>query len=34
MAKEMLRVWFETDPGSQGDAGVKLLAEVDEKHRR
>jgi ribose 5-phosphate isomerase B len=34
MAKEMLRVWFETDPGSQGDVGVKLLAQVDERHRR
>lgn len=34
MAKEMLRVWFETDPGSQGNAGVELLAKVDERHRR
>jgi hypothetical protein len=34
MAKELLRAWFETDPGDQGKAGVDLLTEVDGRHRR
>jgi ribose 5-phosphate isomerase B len=34
MAKEVLRAWFETDPGDQGRAGVALLAEVERRHLR
>jgi ribose 5-phosphate isomerase B len=34
MAKEMLRAWFETEPGDQGQAGVALLAEVERRHVR
>jgi ribose 5-phosphate isomerase B len=34
MAKEMLRVWFETEAGDRGDAGVALLKQLDQKHRR
>src|SRR5688572_21254338 len=28
MAKELLRAWFETDPGDKGSSGVELLREV------
>lgn len=34
MAKEMLEAWFETEAGHQGDAGVRLLDELDAKYRR
>jgi ribose 5-phosphate isomerase B len=34
MAKEMLAAWLETDPGHDGDAGVKVLESVDARHRR
>jgi ribose 5-phosphate isomerase B len=34
MAKELLRAWFETDPGEQGKAGVQLLEQVETRHRR
>jgi ribose 5-phosphate isomerase B len=34
MAKELLRAWFETDPGEQGTAGVQLLEQVEARHRR
>jgi ribose 5-phosphate isomerase B len=34
MAKEMLRVWFETDAGDRGSSGVELLTQLDQKHRR
>lgn len=34
MAKELLRAWFETEPGDQGKAGVALLAEVERRHLR
>jgi ribose 5-phosphate isomerase B len=34
MAREILAAWFDTEPGTQGAAGVAALAEVDERHRR
>jgi len=34
MAKEMLRAWFETDPGTQGAAGVAALEDLDRRLRR
>jgi ribose 5-phosphate isomerase B len=34
MAKELLRAWFETEPGDRGKAGVALLAEVERRHLR
>lgn len=34
MAKELLAAWFETPEGHQGDDGVKLLDELDARHRR
>jgi ribose 5-phosphate isomerase B len=34
MAKELLHAWFETEPGDQGTAGVALLTQLDERHRR
>ena len=34
MAKEILEAWFETDPGHQGDDGVRRLQAVDARHRR
>lgn len=34
MAKEMLDAWLDTDPGAQGAQGVRLLDEVDARHRR
>jgi ribose 5-phosphate isomerase B len=34
MAKELLEAWFETAEGQQGDAGVRLLNELDAKYRR
>lgn len=34
MAGEILRAWFETEPGVKGGQGVALLAEVDARHRR
>lgn len=34
MAKEILAAWFDTDPGTEGAAGVGLLAEVDSRNRR
>ena len=33
MAKEMLAAWFETEPGSEGAAGVELLRAVDARQR-
>lgn len=34
LAKEILQVWFDTEPGERGSAGVADLAGVDERHRR
>jgi ribose 5-phosphate isomerase B len=34
MAKEILAAWFDTEPGVRGDDGVRLLAELDARHRR
>jgi ribose 5-phosphate isomerase B len=34
MAKEVLRAWFDTEPGDKGKAGVELLTQVDQRHRR
>jgi ribose 5-phosphate isomerase B len=34
IAKELLRAWFETARGEQGNAGVELLAQVDARHRK
>jgi ribose 5-phosphate isomerase B len=34
LAKEILQVWFDTEPGDRGSAGVADLAGVDERHRR
>jgi ribose 5-phosphate isomerase B len=34
LAKEILQVWFDTEPGERGGAGVADLAGVDERHRR
>jgi ribose 5-phosphate isomerase B len=34
VAKELLEVWFETDPTQQGDLGVQLLREVDARWRK
>jgi ribose 5-phosphate isomerase B len=34
LAKEMLSAWFDTSVGDAGDAGVLLLAEVEQRHRR
>ena len=34
MAKEMIAAWLDTEPGLQGSAGVRLLNEVDARHRR
>ncbi len=34
MAKEMLRAWFETNPGTQGAIGVAALEDLDRRHRR
>lgn len=34
MAKELIAAWLDTEPGSEGAAGVRLLGEVDERHRR
>lgn len=33
-AKEILAAWFDTAPGDRGAAGVRLLGEVDARHRR
>lgn len=33
MAKEMLAAWFETEPGTEGAAGVALLRAVDARQR-
>ena len=33
MAKEMLAAWFDAEPGSRGDDGVRLLGEVDARQR-
>ncbi len=33
MAKEMLAAWFETEPGTQGAAGVAVLRAVDARQR-
>jgi len=34
MAKELLEAWFTTEPGTQGDHGVRLLAGVEARQRR
>jgi len=34
MAKEMLEAWLGTDPGHDGDDGVKRLAAVEARQRR
>jgi ribose 5-phosphate isomerase B len=34
VAKELLEVWFDTDPTQQGDVGVQLLREVDARWRK
>jgi ribose 5-phosphate isomerase B len=34
MAREILAAWFDTVPGARGDDGVRLLAELDARHRR
>jgi ribose 5-phosphate isomerase B len=34
MAKEILRAWFDTEPGEQGAAGVALLRQVEARHQR
>jgi ribose 5-phosphate isomerase B len=34
MAKEVLAAWFDTSPGDEGAAGVRLLGVVDARHRR
>ena len=34
MAKEILQAWFETEPGSDGDDGVRRLDAVDARHRK
>ena len=34
MAQEILAAWFDTDPGTQGQAGVDALIAIDSKHRR
>jgi ribose 5-phosphate isomerase B len=34
MAKEILAAWFDTEPGDRGNAGVTLLAEIDQRHRK
>ena len=33
MAKELLLAWFETEPGTEGAAGVEVLRAVDARHR-
>lgn len=33
MAKEILTAWLDTEPGDDGSAGVRLLGEVDGRHR-
>jgi ribose 5-phosphate isomerase B len=33
MAKEILAAWFETQPGHEGDDGVRRLEQVDRRHR-
>jgi ribose 5-phosphate isomerase B len=34
MAKEVLAAWFDTAPGTDGAAGVRLLAEVEARCRK
>ena len=34
MAKEILQAWFETEPGHEGDDGVRRLQAIDARHRR
>jgi ribose 5-phosphate isomerase B len=34
MAKEMIAAWLDTDPGDQGENGVRRLQEVDARHRK
>lgn len=34
MAKEILAAWLDTDPGHDGDNGVRDLAEIDDRWRR
>ncbi|MBI5493565.1 MAG: RpiB/LacA/LacB family sugar-phosphate isomerase [Deltaproteobacteria bacterium] len=34
MAKEILAAWLDTDPGDRGSAGVRMLMELDGRHRR
>ena len=33
MAKELLTAWLDTDPGHDGDEGVRRLGEVEARHR-
>jgi ribose 5-phosphate isomerase B len=32
MAKEILAAWFETEPGTKGEAGVRRLLDVERRH--
>jgi ribose 5-phosphate isomerase B len=34
MAKEIVQAWFETQPGTEGDDGVRRLEAVDRRHRK
>ncbi len=34
LAKELLAAWFDTEPGDRGAAGVELLAQVEQRHRK
>lgn len=34
MAKELLAAWLDTEPGTQGSAGVDRLNAVDRRHRK
>jgi ribose 5-phosphate isomerase B len=34
MAKEILAAWLDTEPGTQGSAGVRRLRAVDGRHHR
>jgi ribose 5-phosphate isomerase B len=33
MAREVLDAWLDTEPGTRGEAGVRLLEELDARHR-
>ena len=34
MAREILAAWYDTEPGTRGEAGVGLLREVEARHTR